>query len=91
MLSHIAVIKGAAMWRRPLDFIWTLYYFWFLMAFYEVLLKLASLEVTLLLLSAASSCHVSGTSKTLESQVIAMWKYVIFNLSLCRTSAPSGH
>lgn len=57
--------------KKTLALIWTLNYFLFLMAFYKVLLKLASLAVTLLLLSAASSCHVSGTSKTLESQVIA--------------------
>lgn len=88
VLSHIAVIKGATGWKRPLHFIWTLYYFLFLMAFYKVLLKLASLAVTLPLLSAASSCHVSGTSKTLESQVIATWKYVICILSLCCTSGP---
>lgn len=42
-----------------------------LLIFNGILLKLASSAVTLPLLSTASSCHVSETSKTLESQVMA--------------------
>lgn len=47
--NHTDVIKGDSGQRGPLCSVWTPYYYWFFIAFSKVILKFASLAITLLL------------------------------------------